>query len=406
MTNVGKHILLIIPNLDFGGAQESFASLSRELSKNHNVINVVFNKNNIGPYEFVTPLLDLDIPASTTLIGKLVNFVKRLSKVKKIKQQYDIDISISFLEGADYVNLLTKSNDKVIISIRGSKRHDQHITGWLGFIRHRLLLPVLYRMADQLVALNQGIRKELIYDYKIKRPIHVIYNGFSAERANTQLQEPLDAEAEALLQQHVIISHGRLSSEKGYDKFLEVIAGLRKENVAGKFLLLGDGPSMPDLIARCKALHLNTWVKNTNLPFNLEADVFFWGFEKNPMKFLSRAKLFVLPSLHEGFGNALAEAMLCGIPVLTSDCPYSPREILAPGSETKKLTSVEWATFGILLPEWSTPTACRAWIDAISVLVKSDEKRKHYSNQSRTRIAQFTLDRTIQEWNNLIAQAN
>lgn len=402
----GKHILLIIPNLDFGGAQESFVMLSRELSKNHKVINAVFNKDNMGPYEFVTPLLDLGVPASSNPIGKIVNFFKRLSRVKKIKQEQAIDVSISFLEGADYVNLLTKGREKVIISIRGSKRHDKHITGWLGFIRHRFLIPILYKKADQIVALNKGIQTELTTDYKIKRPVRVIYNGFSTAKANEQMHEQLDVEAEAVMQRPVIISHGRLSSEKGYDKFLEVIAGLKKANVNIRFLLLGDGPAMPHLLAKCSVLNLMPWVKSDNFPFRPEADVFFWGFQKNPMRFLARSTLFVLPSLHEGFGNSLAEAMLCGIPVLASDCPYSPREILAPGSENEKLDSVEWAPYGVLLPQWAIPTAHQAWVDAISVLLKSDDKQKYYSAQSKVRIAQFTVDHTIKEWNSLIAQLN
>ncbi|MFN3839756.1 MAG: glycosyltransferase [Cyclobacteriaceae bacterium] len=403
MNRHSQNILLIIPNLDFGGAQQSFVALSNELAKNHRIINVVFNQHNMGPYTFAAPLLNLGVPASDNLLGKIINFVKRLSKVRAIKKQYAIQVSISFLEGADYVNLLTKRKDKTIISVRGSKKHDQDITGWLGWLRHRLLLPGLYRMADGIVTLNQGIRNELIAHYKLKKPIQVIYNGFNAQHIAEQISESIDQDAENLFQWPVLINHGRLSVEKGLEQFIEVMVELRKRNINCKFLILGEGTAKRALQRTIDDCQLVSWSKQSGESFNPAADVYFWGFQQNPFKYLARARLFVLPSLHEGFGNSLAEAMLCGIPVLAADCPYSPRELLAPDSTPEQtLRKAEWANFGILLPPWNTPGAVEAWAEVIADLLNSAEKHQLYGQKAKERIAWFSMDRTVQEWNNLI----
>lgn len=403
MSSQQKNILLLIPNLDFGGAQQSFVLLSNELAKKHRVINVVFNKHNIAPYDFTSTLIDLNVPASRNLLGKAVNFLKRLLKVRTLKKQHDVQVSISFLEGADYVNLLTRRKDKVILSVRGSKKYDQDITGWLGLFRLRILLPLLYSRADYIVALNEGIRQELTADYKLKVPIRVIYNGFSVSRVVQQINEPLDEAAENLFQWPVLISHGRLAPEKGLEEFLAVIAVLKKRKVSCKFLILGEGPVKDKLQQRIVDHQLKCWLREREENFTSDADVYFWGYQQNPFKFLAHSKLFVLPSLHEGFGNSLAEAMLCGIPVLATDCPYSPRELLAPGSTAKlPLQQGEWADFGVLLPQWHSPEVVEQWVNIITDLLNSEEKRQLYGAKAKERISFFSIEKTVQGWNDLI----
>jgi glycosyltransferase involved in cell wall biosynthesis len=64
---------------------------------------------------------------------------------------------------------------------------------------------------------------------------------------------------------------------------------------------------------------------------NLQHEVLLYGFAKNPYKFLRKANLFVLSSNFEGFGNVLVEAMACGTPVISTNCPSGPNEILEKG---------------------------------------------------------------------------
>jgi len=171
-----KKVLLIIPEMTMGGAQRSMAKLSIELAKYHRVWLLVFNEMNIA-YPYGGELLSLDVAPKKGIVGKALSFLSRVSRVKALKTKLQIDISISFLEGADYINILSKRKEKVIISIRGSKQHDENMLKTLYYLRTKVLIPKLYRRADWIVTVNKGIADELLTAFRINETrIKTIYN--------------------------------------------------------------------------------------------------------------------------------------------------------------------------------------------------------------------------------------
>lgn len=400
-----KNLILIIPNLGFGGAQKSFWLLSIKLSEKYNVVNVVFNREELSPYSFTAPLVSLDIPASGNPLFKLINFFKRINRLKKIKREFQAEVSISFLEGADYVNILSRQNDKVILSIRGSKRYDLHIRGFIGWFRHHLFIPLLYNRADRVVAINQGVKEELDQYYKLSVPVQVVYNALDNTHLHHSLTESFEKEWEEIFKEPVIVSHGRLSSEKGYDNFLKVMIALKHRGIKCTLLLIGDGPEYTRLVNLGRSFQLKVWDAREMKTLSPDADVYFSGYLKNPFTFLLRSKIFILPSLHEGFSHSIGEAMICGLPIVATDCPYSPREILAPDTQFRKvrsMTNTEWCEYGVLVPEWSTPLAVEAWAETITRLLTYEEKWEHYSRQSKKRAADFSIEKNITQWMGII----
>lgn len=397
-----QNVVLIIPNLDFGGAQESFSKLSVGLAATCNVVNVVFNKDNMAAYPFGGPLIDMNIPAGGNFAKKIYNLWKRAKLLKKIKAEHQANVAISFLEGADYVNVLSRQQEKIILNIRGSKLHDQNISGWLGFLRHRFLLPWLYQRADHVVVLNKGIENELQQFYKLKKPVSVIYNGFDLAALQQLSKAPVEDALLPVFDSPLIVSHGRLSWEKGYEPFLTAFSVVKKSVPDCKFLLIGDGPEKEKLMDTCNMIGLKTWTREEQRPLDQTADVFFLGYDSNPQKYLSRASLFVLPSYHEGFGNAVAEAMASGLPVVAADCPYSPREILSPSTSPGQRTEAEWAPFGILLPMWQLQSAQKEWASVICKLLLDTELRWYYAKKATERVHDFTLSKMLKAWQELI----
>ena len=94
-----------------------------------------------------------------------------------------------------------------------------------------------------------------------------------------------------------------------------------------KFLLLGDGPLVPK-------------IKNLVNSLGLNNDVEFAGFDPNPFRYMARCNVFVLSSLHEGMPGVLIQAMACGAPSISTDCPYGPAEIISSPGENGVLVDV------------------------------------------------------------------
>ncbi len=101
----------------------------------------------------------------------------------------------------------------------------------------------------------------------------------------------------------------------------------------------------------------------------------FLGFVPEPQVYYSQADIFALTSIHEGFGNVIVEAMSMGIPVIATDCPHGPREILQNG------------TSGILVPINDDNHFAREIIE----LIENPEKREHLSKSGLIRANDFSI---------------
>lgn len=395
-----KNIMMIIPNLDYGGAQQAFVWLSNELARRYQVVNVVFNTRNMAPYVFRAELINLDISASGNWIIKILNFFRRVRKIRQLKKKYNIHVSISFLEGADYVNILSQAHDITIISVRGSKYHDQNINGITGYIRHKFLLPWVFNKANAITTVSSGLVAELQNLYRVKRPVYPVYNAILSDIIQRAKAEKLPARWERLFEQNqgkIIISHGRLSAEKGYKEFINVLAQLFRSGVNFRCIILGDGTDRQDLIKLTEQSGMMAWAGEVRDEPSDNALVFFAGYRPNPFPFLLRASVYALPSKHEGMSNSLLEALACGLPVVASDCPYAPGEVLTQGNVTSD-ELVKWADYGVLVPSWQNPDATAAWKNALTRLLADEGLRNHYAKRAVERCRDFSAEGVAGNW--------
>ncbi len=175
-----------------------------------------------------------------------------------------------------------------------------------------------YGRLDAMAAVSRGVADELQAAMGSSNPpIMVLPNPVVTdaflEAARMPCPHPWLEAAEPCL-----LAIGRLTPQKDMATLLEAVALVRRDHPV-RLLVLGDGPLRLGLERQGKALGLGEVVE-------------FVGFSPNPAAFLARARLFVLSSRWEGSPNALTEALALGCPVVATDCPHGPRELLQDGT--------------------------------------------------------------------------
>jgi glycosyltransferase involved in cell wall biosynthesis len=397
-----KKILLIIPELSMGGAQRTLSKLSVELARHHEVSVVVFNRSGGSAYPYGGQLLSLEVDGGNNILAKLISFYKRIARLKKIKQNVRPHVSISFLEGADYVNILSASGESVVISIRGSKLHDETIRGNFGWLRTRVLIPWLYKRATLIVTANNGIREELINEYDFqKTAVRTIGNFYNTVEIHDQSQEPKPGNLPQLYRDTVFVTTGRLAREKGLEGIIKVFHRLKQSSPALRLVVVGAGPLLGELRKLCANLNLQSEV---GLDFKEIPDVVFAKDQSNVFKFLKGATLYLMNSSSEGFPNGMAEAMACRIPVAIADCPYGPREILVPGIPySKQIGRPHIADGGVLLPMIKNDADAEVWILTIRKLLSDKDQLKQMGESGYERIRAFDHARIVPQWLEVVA---
>ncbi|UOQ76181.1 glycosyltransferase [Hymenobacter sp. 5516J-16] len=340
---------------------------------------------------------------------KVSNFFKRVSQLKQLKQRLGTDICISHLEGADYVNLLSKGREKVILLIQGSKSHDRNISGLTGWLRKGVLMPLLYKRADRIVCVSRDIIPEMVEDYGVdRRKLSAINNSFEVESVWEKAQEPLPAAMQTVYASApILVTSGRLAIQKNQKPLLSIFAELRKTQPA-KLVFIGDGELRTELVEHARGLGLRVYEAWADVPLTPDFDVYFVGLQHNPFQYIRPATAFVFPSAWEGFPLALGEAMTCGVPVVSTDCPTGPREMLAPGSATPThpIRAAEWADYGILMPMLTNAATLAAdetmWVSTLHTLLADAAKRTQLGEAARLRSNDFTHANTFRRWQKLI----
>ena len=142
---------------------------------------------------------------------------------------------------------------------------------------------------------------------------------------------------------------------------------LQKE--PARLVILGRGPEKEKLIQLADKL-------------DLSKNIAFLGFQKNPYKYMKKASVFVLSSLQEGFGNVIIEAMACGTPVVSTNCPAGPDEIIENGKN------------GILVSVGDYKELAKA----IQKVLNSPFLRKKFSDEGKNRAQDFSIINSVKQY--------
>lgn len=203
------------------------------------------------------------------------------------------------------------------------------------------LLPIAYRHADAVVAVSQGVYDDLTQRFHLPSPkVHLIRNPVPIKQIEARMHEPVEHPWFTDHAIPVVLSVGSLRRAKDYPTLLHAFA-LVLQRTQARLLILGEGEERPALERLVRELNLCDTVQ---MP----------GFDPNPFRYMHRADLFVLSSIYEGFPNVLVQALVCGCPVVSTDCESGPRDITDNGR------------YGLLVPVGDARRLGESIVEALS----------------------------------------
>jgi len=308
---------ILMVNYEFpplgGGGGVACYHIARELAKTHSVDYLTTAHKGLPKFEVVdginvyrVPVLGRKELSTATLLSMFTFFPSSLAKGIQLckSNQYDV-INTHFVipSGPTGIFLSKLFKLPIVMSIHGGDIHDpsKKSSPHKHFLL-RKIISLLLSHSDDIIAQSNNTKNNANKYYSPDKEISVIPLGFVVpEFAKTTRNELVLSDDDIIL-----ISVGRLVKRKGYEYAIRAISKLSNENI--KYLIIGDGPEEENLKKLIRNLGLDEKVK-------------FLGFvsEEKKFQYLSISDIYVLSSLHEGFGICLLEAMYCGLPIVSTN---------------------------------------------------------------------------------------
>lgn len=321
-----KKIAIVIAGLVVGGGAEKVAAdLANAFVRRGNAV-VVVNFCPLEPGETCHPVdarvVSLDLPGKQGgMVVQLMLLLQRAWRFRRFFRQEGFDHVFAFLEAANAPTALAEP--RAVLSVHSNPQHMSQ-NEWR-------LFRWLYPRARRVVAVSQQMQ-HLLGTRAGLRNVRCIYNPVDTQHVLAKAVEPLAVEGD------FIVAVGRLEHPKNFGLLLDAFAqtALRAHC---RLLLVGEGSERPALEAQIQALGL---VGQAQLV----------GFDANPYRYMRKARFLVMSSRYEGYPLVLIEALCVGCPVIATDCPTGPREIVQQGENG-------------LLVEMGNPGALAAAMDSL-----------------------------------------
>ncbi len=410
-----QNVLFFIFRLYGGGAERVVSNLSIAFSEQYNIKVVVFD-NQEKTYPFKGELIRLKLPFSkdptrNSWWRRLIRLVIMIYKLRRIKKQHHIDVTISFAEQANIVNILTKGKGRTVISVRTLLSKEHATNPKMKILSY--FIRLLYNRAQQIIVPSKLAAQDLRQYFGIEADkLKVIYNYIEVEKINDMAFEIIDDPfLFSLFNLPVLLNVGRITHAKGQWLLFEIMKKIKPVHPDWKLVIIGESETEGNLKAQllklAEQMSLQVYEHDKEQNPSLEYDIYLLGFNTNPFKFMRHSRILVFPSVFEAFPNTVLEAMQSGLPVVVADCQAGPREILAPRSDlSTKTTKAELTDFGILCPALSDagtnkPVASGitgAWIGAIERIMNENDLRNHFIGQGYKRVRDFDKETILADW--------
>ena len=373
---------LLIYDLRSGGAERVLCKWSELLSEGNEVILYTFDGNSTPVYSFNGNLNIIDLPSrGRNKIKQILVVLKRILKLRSMIKKDKIDLLISFCSTANFPAMFQKTNK--LASIRVYSEY---------FSYRRIYRFLLKYTKTELVVQTNRLKEEILNDVgsRYTEKIYVMANPVDTKMIlKKTLENPDESFLKRIKGKKVICFTGSFKKSKNHWNLIKSFNIVHLENPDTVLVLIGGDGELEE--------EIHEMVKNSAL---CDA-VIFIGKTTNPFMYEKKADLFVLPSIFEGIPNVLIEALAVGLPVISTDCPSGPREILCLNADYAVQTKgMEMVEYGILVEQFSEKTDFdinnisiqnQILANAMKMMIMDDKLNLHYREMAIMRAKEYDL---------------
>lgn len=356
-------VVFIINDLSGGGAEKALKLLSGYLESQGVDVRVLTLESGNDGYDLEPNITrrSLRTGSGGAALGRILRLPLQAFQIARILREWDPDVCVSFLPRSNIAHVMTRwfGNRRTIVITEQISSRDNYPTNGFGDQLMRALIRRFYPRADVVLPSSKGVMEGLKEFGVSAEQMNVVYNPVSIREIQTSAEE--SAHGMGSYDAPTIITVGRHAEQKDHETLLRAFALVRQRTDA-RLVLLGQGPLRSSLEALARDLGISD-------------SVVFAGWQSNPFAWLAQADVFVLSSRFEGFGNVIVEAMACGLPIVSTECPSGPSEILCEGEA------------GLLVPVGDV----RAMARAICSVIENGDERERLARESLRRAPDFDL---------------
>ena len=345
-----------------GGAERVMASLANAWAERGHQVTVVALNGEPSFYQ-LSPSIEYRALAvarpSYNLAERFLNNIRRIRQLRRTVRDIRPEVIVSFLDATNVVTLLTTVGLHVPVIVCEHNDPSQRNCGLMWGV----LRVITYPFATAVTLLTQGSLDNMRW---------LVGNRGTVMPNPVRLPDHDDCEPIAATGTRRIIAMGRLNAIKGFDYLLDAFRQVAVKHPDWALTILGEGLLRPQLEQQIERL-------------GLSGRVDLHGRVTDPFRWLRSADLYVMSSRYEGFPCALCEAMACGLPAISFDCPSGPRAIIRDGVD------------GVLVP----PRDVDALARAMDTLMSDAAERRRLAARAPEVLQRFSLEKVLRLWDEL-----
>lgn len=376
-----RRVLFLIESLAGGGAEKVLTTLVQHIDKERFDVTVCAISGG-GKYEDaikrqVSYKAILAEPKNGNVWERWLYVLKHhlvykwlpLSWVYRVFVPQNSDVEVAFVEGFTTKLLSYSMNNKAkkYAWVHCNMDKDHWTTSIYPTLEDE---EVVYNRYDQIFCVSNTAVQGFIQTFPgVTTPVLTIYNPINAQIIQNMAAERKDVEKKVIR----LVTVGRLEHQKGYDRLVRVVNRLVKDGLSLELWILGIGSQEASLKQYIQEHQLDEYVK-------------LLGFHSNPYKYIVQGDLFVCSSRSEGYSTAVTEALILGLPVITTDCS-GMAELLKDGE------------CGII-----TENDDEAFYQGLKNLLADVSLLEHYRQKAIERGKDFTIESLMKPIETLLAE--